>query len=557
VLHFPADGVSRYGCWTAPIGYYTARATCAIVTPQACARVLGDRDLEPNTAIVGTGYTGPGGIEAQVVHVTGPDDVREADLRGKIVFCDTVHPASIRRAVLDRGGAAVVSSWARDPARNGAYVQWINTWDAEPDGWLPTAAARDENLPGISISPAMGQHLCACLARGDVRLRVVTEGMYAESTLPGVWAESPGAGDGLVLLTGHLFEQGLVDNASGVGVALAVHELVRRLAERKGLNLRRGLANYHSQECYGVLALATRHPALVRRASAHLTLDQVGRAGIPVRMRPGLAVSSGFSGFLLRLCLARAQRIAPGCRIEMGDTFEINCTLLADPLLGGVSTSLLEQDNPEWHTSHDREGTQRLGAGVLRTVTLGVAAWAWFLVTAGDGEAAWLLDAYREQASRALDRGEVADGPLYVQQVAREMSSVAAIASPRARMGLIEDVERIAADLGRRCGPERIVPQGTAHVTAESKRCYPRALVGGPAVARCFTAAQLRDIGAPKWSTPQLVLKSWADGTRSVHEITRLALNETGAALDLSYTLSLFRHYADAGLVSLAEEPQG
>ena len=67
-----------------------------------------------------------------------------------------------------------------------------------------------------------------------------------------------------------------------------------------------------------------------------------------------------------------------------------------------------------------------------------------------------------------------------------------------------------------------------------------------------FTQAQLADIGRPKWSAEQLVLKSWADGTRNIYDITRLAVFETGAQLDLNYTLTLFKHYARQGLVSLA-----
>jgi hypothetical protein len=196
-----------------------------------------------------------------------------------------------------------------------------------------------------------------------------------------------------------------------------------------------------------------------------------------------------------------------------------------------------------------------LGGDVLRAVTLTAAAWAYFLVTAGDREAAWLLDAYREDVARALDSDKIADGQIYAWLKRREMSSLAAFVSLEGRVSLLGEVERIAGDVLRRCGPRTIVPQGTASDIEASKGCYPRALVGGPAVARCFTDAQLRAIGAPKWSTPQLVLKSWADGSRSVYDITCLALYETEAPLTLSYTLALFQHYADAGIVSLHHEP--
>jgi hypothetical protein len=202
-------------------------------------------------------------------------------------------------------------------------------------------------------------------------------------------------------------------------------------------------------------------------------------------------------------------------------------------------------------------GVQRLDGDLLHAVTLATAAWALFLVTAADPEAAWLLDAYREQIGRVLAGGGIADGQIYAQLLKREMSSLATIASPVARDPLLREIERFAGDVARRCGPQVIVPQGTASEVEASKRCYPRTLVGGTAVARCFTEAQLRAIGAPKWSTPQLVLKSWADGSRSVYEITRLALYETGAPLTLSYTLGLFEAYAAAGLVAMTHGAGG
>jgi hypothetical protein len=66
-----------------------------------------------------------------------------------------------------------------------------------------------------------------------------------------------------------------------------------------------------------------------------------------------------------------------------------------------------------------------------------------------------------------------------------------------------------------------------------------------------LTPDQLAELGPPKWSTRQLVLKSWADGTRSIYEIARLASYEIGERLDMGYCLTFFRHYARQGIVSL------
>jgi hypothetical protein len=551
ILRFPADGRARYHCWTAPIGFCTTQATCEIVEPQACARVLGDRDLEPNTAIVGTGHTGPGGVVAEVVHLKAPADIAGVDIAGKVIYCSDFSPSSIRQEAVAKGAQAVVSSFTKDRTRNHHYVPWVNTWDTQADGWLPTAQAAAENLPGISISPEMGDYLEACLAKGPVTLRIVTEGSYFESEMLGVNAVLPGQQEREVLLTGHLFEQGLVDNASGVMIGFTVSEILQELQRRQGTPPLRGLRNFHSQECYGVLALSQYHAQIPARAFAHLDMDMIGRGGFALIKRPGLLVSMGFSDFLLRLILERARQWVPHCSYELENSFQINCTILAEPALGGISTSLLEQGNPEWHTSHDREGVQALDHDVLRYTTLVAAAWAYFLTTAGDREAEWLLAEYQSAIQADLDGAKIADTQIYFDLKGREMASIALIVSPAKRADLLAEVnEYVATKKADVIEGNTITPQGTKQEVEESVRLYPKTVLGGPAVAACFSEEQLQDIGSPKWSSVQLVLKSWADGTRSIHDITRLAIYETGAQLDLAYTLAFFEHYAHQGIVT-------
>jgi hypothetical protein len=557
ILRFPADGRTRFQSWTAPIGFRTTDATCEIVAPRECARVLGDRRPggqagEPYTAIVGTGHTGPGGVEGEVVHIREQDDPCTLDLAGKVAYCSTTRPAAIRLATVRRAAVALVSSYTKYREENHDYVAWINTWDAAADGWLPTAAAQADNLPGISISPAMGDELERCLARGPVRARVTTEGEYFTSTFPGVTASLPGEEDRWVLLTGHLFEPGLTDNAAGAilgwWTSHVNHELVDRLP---GFGLHRGLRNFHSQECYGALALKQFYPEVLAGALAHLNVDMAGASEPPLSLNPGLLASAGVSGPLMRRILERARRYVPGVPYVRGG-FDINCTLLADPLLGGVPTAQLEQVHTAWHTSRDRAGAFELDREALRYTALAAATWAAFLVSAGELEVAWLLDELKQEATTTLHNGTVTDTDLYLEIVQRQMSSAAELAPEDVRVGKLDEVQafidRLRAGTANRT---EIAPRGTDAESSKSKRLYPKALLGGPAVDACFTGEQLAEIGPPKWSYKQLVLKSWADGTRSVYEIARRASFETGDRIDLGYALAFFEHYARQGIVTL------
>jgi hypothetical protein len=553
ILRFPADGRTKFQCWTAPIGFRTTRAVCSIVEPRDCARVLGDRDVEPNTAIVGTGHTGPEGIEAEVVHVEEQTTISAMDIKDKIVYCSNLHPISIRQAVIEGGGKAIVSSYTKHRELNHRYVHWVNTWDSEPDGWLPTDSAREENLPGISISPEMGDYLGECLARGPVKLRVTTEGKYFESEFPGVTATLEGQEDKWVLLTGHLFEQGLTDNAAGAIIGLTVSKAISELSKRSSaMRLRRGLRNLHSQECYAALALGQYYPEIPAGSFAHLNVDMAGVAGLPVGLLPGLLASVGVSGFLLRLILERVRQLVPSCRYEIQPKFDINCTLLADPLLGGVPTTQLEQLNPAWHTSRDRDGAQALDRDTITFVALASAAWAWFLVTAGNEEAEWLLAEFKKDVEATLRDGSIPDTQIYFDLKQREMSDVAVLASPARKAALLDGVRQFIADARTQVDQEvLIVPVGNTEEERQSKQLYPKALLGGPAVDSCFTPEQLEIIGHPKWNVLQLVLKSWADGTRSIYDIARLATFETGEPVELAYALAFFEHCAAQEIVSL------
>ena len=67
---------------------------------------------------------------------------------------------------------------------------------------------------------------------------------------------------------------------------------------------------------------------------------------------------------------------------------------MADPLLGGIPTTQLEQLNPMWHTSRDRGGTTELDRDTIVFTALAAATWAYFLVTAGDQEGRAALARY-------------------------------------------------------------------------------------------------------------------------------------------------------------------
>ena len=82
----PADGVTQNGFWTQPIAWDAHSATLEIVSPHVPEdmRVLADYQIIPTSLCQWSGPTPPGGVEVEIV--LRPNDIRNADLKGKLVL---------------------------------------------------------------------------------------------------------------------------------------------------------------------------------------------------------------------------------------------------------------------------------------------------------------------------------------------------------------------------------------------------------------------------------------------------------------------------------------
>jgi len=555
VMGFPCDGEACWQMWTSPVGYRTGGFSCRI-HPDRGGELSFSKDAKTLIPFMGSGFTGPEGVGGEVVEIATPADLDDARLSGKVAFTRSLNPAAVRGHLVARGALAVLSAYAdrRDP--DGRHIKWVNAWDAESDGWMTTRAAARQNLPGASISPADGERLHALLAQGiGLRATIVSAGAYeATSELPAVHASLAGDMREDILLTGHLFEPGLIDNASGVAIGLSAARILAALRlDGPASPPRRGIRAFHSQECYGVLALKSLRPDLLDGTFAHLNLDMVGCAGLPVNLHRGLGASTGFAPRLLGLFLERALH-RYGIPLRDNQEFEINCSVLAEPALGGIPTSLIAQENPQWHTSGDRYGTVALDEDLVGAVTVGVAAWLHALATAGETEMKWLMTLILEDACAGA--GKALDGQAFLEMRKMETRSLAVLLPESERASFRRRADTEFAALSRHLPTLReVLPVGTPEDIARSRELFPRAVLGGPATDRFLTPDQRQRLGSPKWSNTHLVLKAWADGTRSIHDIARFAIVELGEAqarkLTLPWLIDFFEAYAQQGIVKI------
>ena len=480
-----------------------------------------------------------------MILITDPAQFAATAVKGKIVFCPTRHVMDIRPLAIKHGALALLSAFnTQREGANREAVKWNNTWDSASDGWLPTAQAAKENFPGLVISPAQGERLTARLQAGArVVAKLVVEGEYFSGTLPVFSALTAGISGEEMWLTGHLFEQGAWDNASGVVTSLHAGRLLQKMIAKQGHMPRRGLRHVHSQECYGVMGLHALQPQRLTNVRASVCIDSVGISTSPVCVNPGLRATGDFTLRVQRECLRLAAGRL-GASWTESQAFEINCTMVADPRMGAIPVSSLGSKGETsgiWHTNRDT--SEVLNERQLVLAASAVAAWSAFLANAGTAEMDWVLAQYPAWLEEDRATGQILDGEMYLELLKRELRTIPSYAdsaadAARLRTACVNLVEKTARAITA-TGSPRFVPAGTDAQRDRAHKICPKPLWAGTASDAFFAPEDLKAVGGPKWDNRQLILASWCDGTRDLEDALRLTAQEMGEKKPLTLTWAL------------------
>jgi len=393
ITDLPADGKTIFGDWKMPLGWDCSGATLEIVEPaDQRGRVLADRKNCPAHVIMWSGPTPAEGITAEVIKVVDAMDLRDkrAQISGKIVYTPD-HALSLKRAAVDAGALALVSSYMRGAGRAPDACFWFNGWSDSPGGWAFHAG--DTPLPGMSIGPRLGRELDALLARGPVKLKITVASKYMETTLPIVSGFVAGAEPAEILAIGHAMEQGANDNASGVAVILESLRVLQAATRSGALPpLRRGVRGLLVSECYGTIGYAARNPKILKRMLAGINWDSLARhqeaVGARFRhIRCPDALASAADTLMLLLLDTWLPRAAPYVRLLKDRPFALTDNAYCDPALG-VECVYVDSQDRYWHTSADTMDLVS-GATLHAFATISVA-YLHFLATATAREAIWL-----------------------------------------------------------------------------------------------------------------------------------------------------------------------
>jgi len=548
VLEAPADGISIFGDWKMPLGWEVEEATFDLLLPNGDAQRLADRAQVPMCLAMWSGPTPPEGVEAEIVVVDNVADPGQ-DLRGKIAFISS-HPHFAKKALAGRGAIGILTDFLHPGADLPDAVAWINSFSDDPAGWAFHKG--DTPLWCFQLSPREGERVRALLtAHAPVRGRAVVRSRLAAGTAPVITGLVPGAGKEEVVLIGHQFEVGAIDNASGVAAMLEAGRALQSLiAQGKLPQPERSVRLLFVSECYTNLYW-WQTSKRARRTVAGLCLDspvglpEFGRRPTMVMLNPHFQ-----SSYTDALVLELMREVMPRSPLyAWGDgPFAMTDNLIVDSTIG-VPCPWIGAHSRTWHTSADT--ADKLPARELGLVALVAAAYSYLVASAGPAQAlelAHLAAARGKQMIAAagvtelsrLGPSDLDDSLLQIQYVAeRQAEAVESVmrlvsgeerASTRSYLRALQrEVRRVgkeeAASLARRAGKPGHVPPPRSNDCA-LEAVHPRRLVLGPICFDRLPAEERVRHASPRWSAQALSLLGWCNGKRSLAEAARLTARE-------------------------------
>ncbi len=552
ILEAPADGRTLYGDWMMPLAWDVDQAFFEIIPPRGDAERIADRAHTPACLAMWSAPTPPEGVEAELVWVEDPFDRKACtpeSVGGKIVFTSAA-PQSVKASLLEKGALGILSDFQVSAAELPGAVTWVNAFGDLPGDWGLTR----RHMLGWSfqISPNDGARLRARLERGEkLRGRAVVRSTIQEGTLPAVTGAIPGSGKEEVLLLGHQFEQGAVDNATGIGVMLeAARALQSLISQGKLAPPKRSIRFLFVSECYTTLfwAESSRRP---RRTVAGLCLDSPAGSPALALRPPEISVNPHSQmSYVDALLVEIAREVMSAAPLHAWgeQSFSMTDNIVADttidipcPWIGGHSRT--------WHTSADVP--EVMDATLLRLTAVMSAAYAYLIASAdadlvrtfGHLAAARGKGALAAAGVAELKRsngGDLADSMLQMQYLAERHAE--AVATPlkllpaKERPKLRPDIRALqrvvrragkdeAAALARRAGRPGCTPCG-AEPKGALANVHPRRLVTGPVTFDRIQPEAREGKPSPRWSQELFAVLNWCDGRRSLAEACRLAARE-------------------------------
>ncbi len=355
-LPLRADGEARYGDWTMPRAWTLRAASLYLIGPDgACTALADSADTRLCCAMFSAATDGP-----RRCRLVDGDRGETHAWRGAVLFTRTAPRAMVRAAML-HGAAGIISDHfpAYPGVRGGDDMAGHTRW--ENDLFYPR---NDSPLFGFSLTPEAGEKVRAVLdGRGDSWLEANVDADSGTGLVYTVSGLIPGDGRaGEVMLLAHLYEPGANDNATGAAALLELARWLMRALEGRPHGDVRLVMGY---EAAGVMGYVAAHPERVRSAFEALNMDMVGAAASECATLHLWHNPHSNWSFTDALLPALAARLGVVTALEFEEmAFEVGDCLLADPMIGVPTMSMVMHPARSYHSSMD--DMSRVSADSLR-----------------------------------------------------------------------------------------------------------------------------------------------------------------------------------------------
>lgn len=608
VIYYPADDNVRFWHFPSFDEWNGRRGILKIMAPDELAGRLADFEACPISLIQRSAATPHGGVATDIVYAgsgESPGDFKGA--RGKIAIVDAYAPHTVYDAAVEAGvrGIIIYRQRPAHPVRTGTGIHGIRPycsfwWDEKDLFGFVLTPEDGTRLVSYLRSRAARKH--------PVRAWALVDGERYPGTMEVVTSLIPGRERGEVVLIAHLChpQPSAGDNASGAAVVLEVHRLLNELIRAGRLpQPRYGMRFLLVPEISGTFAYLAREGKPAANLLMGLNLDMVGQkqdvTGSTLCVEKPPMPSASFAPYLLT-DLARAQFSMgsnPGNTASLplvrwaGTPFSggSDHAVLSDPTVGVPTPMLIQWPDRYYHTSGDKP--ENVSPDLLGKIAVIAGTYTYLSALADesalldvvsltgrglrkesiDGLAAleespaaeWVTPRYKARVlgvagKRALESiGRLApESGALKKAVSREVAALreclkreAALAAARVRpapaggagkgrgrrgAGTRASQEKILRDLDKivvkRLAPGPVDPRGLMRQLSPARRAR-------------FLKRITSHNGALMIGTLGLY---WADGRRSIAEITRLVAAELGYT-DPKFLKFYFGLLRDAGLV--------
>ena len=619
VREYPADGES-YSWSSLHFREWDCRdAVLRVIQPADEARFLA-RWSEAKLSVIQRSFPTPGGCcEAEVVVLDKGEEAGDymgLDVEGKIVVTNGDLGRVHELAVEERGAVGIIfdGTWVRPPAllegELDDALRYTSFW------W----AGDERPCFGFVLTPRVGRWLRKLVSGSKEPVRVwakVDASLYEGSIENGV-VTIPGESTEEVVVIAHIChpQPSANDNASGCGAAMEAARALGKLIEEGALGRpRRTIRFTLVPEMSGTYNHLAANEGGIPGMVAALNLDMVGEdqdvtGGPLILVRTPEALPSFVNALM--------EAIYEGVKAEAGDLsgsskvalFKHAVTpfsggsdhyIYSDPSVGVPCPMMIQWPDKFWHTSYDT--MDKVDPDMLRRVALMTATYAYFVASAGPGEAVWLVNEVASREGRSFSAyvqglvTEVLDASVGGEEPGRELARglarlrravpyrlglcVGAVESVGRLAGddpvFVVERDRLVADLGRLAKSERRRAEGAIRGFAEVRGLaplpavrrrlrklereaggiVPRRVFRGPVSLRPWVRRLSRE-GREEWwrlgkehpdcGALGTLAMYWTDGVRSLLEVSGLVELEAGRT-DLGYLEEYYRLLREMGLV--------